>query len=170
MKISTNLSRLAIQFGAITSVFVIILFLVFYIGGVPAFDPFYRIDVLVFLPFMVIVLYSWRKTYDELRFWQGFVICFLMHVTITLLVSLFLIVFHNFIDPSFIEEGQEIMKELALQKKAEWMTQGMTEEKFKALVESINKSTVSSIVKDKIIFYSGVGFIYSIILSVLFRK
>lgn len=174
----TKLIRnLGLKLGAVAGVLGIAYFFALYLSGAMLFDPFYKFDFWVCIPFIIGGLLMVRKSSDSLRIWQGFVLGFYVMIMSAAVISTFYYIFLFYIQPDFIklsfEARLDLLNDLLLKFQLE-----NNEERIKFLTDAIegNKKigqkgmTPFDFALDKIFWQYLIGGIVTFIGSILFRK
>lgn len=148
----------------------ILYFLVFYFLGGTLFEGSMGFDMFIPLPFAGITLYYYKKSNDgELRFWEGLVLCSIVTVISLSVISSYIAV-HLTLDPDFLSESiQHKLLDIDINK-VRYIEMGLTEDDLTLQKSSLSETTIGVVLSSKIMWFSFIGFFYSIILSIIFRK
>ena len=148
----------------------ILYFLVFYFLGGTLFEGSMGFDMFIPLPFAGITLYFYKKSNNgELRFWEGLMLCAIVTIISLSVISSYIAI-HLTLDPDFLVESiRQKMLDIEINKDR-YMAMGITEEDLMLQKENLEKTTIGVVLSSKIMWFSFVGFFYSIILSIIFRK
>lgn len=148
----------------------ILYFLVFYFLGGTLFEGSMGFDMFIPLPFAGITLYYYKKSNEgELRFWEGLVLCSIVTVISLSVISSYIAV-HLTLDPDFLAESiRQKLLDIDLNKDY-YKSLGVTEKELISQKERLPLTTIGGILSDKIMRFSLIGFLYSIMLSIIFRK
>lgn len=168
-----EIRNLGILLGAVTAGLVIIYFFALYFSGAMLFDPFYKFDFWVTIPFIIAGIIYLRKYQRSLRAWQGLVLGFYITIVCAGIISLFYYLFLTVIETNFITESLtyrigviEAYKVKAIDPEGIKHYEGIIEQ-TKLMGENTTPLDVSL---DKIVYHYIVGAIVTVVTSILARK
>lgn len=154
----------------VSGVLCVLYFLLFYSLGDTLFSGAMGFDMLIPLPFCAISLYYYKASNNgELRFWEGLILSSLVVYTSLLVLSFYLGV-HLSVDSTYLAESIAAKEQEIITNKAQYVRLGVTEEELNYQLVHIKETTVGVIISSKIMWFSFIGFLYTIILSIIFRK
>lgn len=160
--------------GLVAGVMGIVLFLSLYWMKIGILDGVFRLDFMTPLPFLVFSLYFFRKKWDELRIWQGLI---LGAVTVAVSAGIYIFftgVFLAYIDTDFLTYSKNIRFAEIEALNVKMMNSEQYKEEFVEvypdLIKVVKDVTIGSLLVSKLIWHFGAGAIYSIFMSLLFRK
>lgn len=160
--------------GSVAGVMGIVLFLTLYLMGVGLVDSVFRVDFIIPLPFLIFSLYYFRKRSSELRIWQGLIIGAVTVCVFAFLYLSFITLFMNVVDTDFLQKTIQIrIDEIEVMKIAMGKNEEYREEYFEKYPIQLNAAkslTISSIIFFKAQWYIFAGALYTIFMSLLFRK
>lgn len=147
-------------------------FLAFYFMGTHLFDGAMGFDVFIPLPFCGITLFFFKKYYNngELRFWQGMILSEGVVFGSLILLSFYLMLHFYFFDTTYLQESITVKNNEMLRNKDLYIASGRTEKEIYHQIEQLKLTTVGVILANKILWFGALGFLYSLLLSIVFRK
>ena len=159
--------------GLLAAGLVIVYFFTLYFSGAMLFDPFYKFDFWVTIPFIVVGTIYLRKYQGELRFWQGLILGFYITIVCAGVISLFYYMFLSFAETSFIAES--LLHRLGLiQELIDKTTDLDSVVRLKDILEQTKvmgeNTTPLDVSLDKILYHYIIGAIVTVIISILARK
>ena len=164
------LIRATIPSGILGSAALIIYFFTFYLAQIPYLDKIYNLEFWIPLPIIIVSIYYYRKAAGELRFWQGFLVGYLVNIIMLFTYIIFLVLMFCVFDEAFLSKSISAFIAEKHSERELILKSGWSEEEFNNLLKIAKNTTISSIVQGKIIVLSIAGLIYTVILSMLFRK
>lgn len=165
------LLRSAFLPGVISGVLCIVFFLALYWSGVDYSDKFYKFSFLVTFPMIFVAIFYFKKAQGgDLRFWQGMLVCYFTNLIALVLYMMFISILLTVIDPEFVTESIAGTKALMEANKEAWLELGMPLEEWERNYANADAISPQTITLEQLFIFSITGSVYSLILSVLFRK
>lgn len=175
MKLFKNVMvRTGVISGLVAGAMGIVLFLALYSMGVGIMDPLFRVDFWIPLPFLIFSLYYFRKRSNELRIWQGLLIGAVTVCVSAVLYISFLSIFMTVIDANYLPfsvsiriaeiDAMKVLMDANVNYKEEFV------EQYPKLLNAAKSLTVFSILFYKLLWHLFAGVLYTIFMSLLFRK
>ena len=160
--------------GLIAGASGIVLFYFLYNIDLGIMDSMFRIDFWIPLPFFIFSLYYFRKRSDALRIWQGFVLGGVTVLVSAFVYIVFLMLFMQFIDTNYLQYSVDIrVTEIEAMKIAIASNVDYREEfalQYPQLLNAANSLTTYSILLYKTLWHLFARVIYTVFISLLFRK
>lgn len=158
--------------GGLASVLCIVFFLIFYLAGVPLFDPIIKMDVWIPILAIFFSIYYYRNGIGEngLKFFQGIWMGLMVNLVVILLVTSCLYLLLEIIDPTYFQESIQALETQLQQAIESKKTLKVPVEELKTYIEEMKKESSISLIKDKGIRYALFGLPATLVFSVLFRK
>lgn len=173
IKINPKLSRLAFKYGAVTGLFTIIAYLVFYFMGQQPWRNLlsFLLDVLIIVVFIFLGLKDFKTNINQgvFRFYHGMTIGFIIYLTTATLFSLFYLVFINWGVPDFLDQYIMTSQEDLLARK-DMIVTALSEESYQEQFEMLATTTKSKLVLDVFIKKIMVGLVITPVFSILLRS
>jgi len=168
----TPLVRIAGRYGFYGSLVTIVaLVSLFYLNRHPYLIPLvYDIRIFLFALFIFFSIREFRNSNQNvLHFWQGISIGMITYVLITFLTSIFIGIFAKWIEPAFVSEYIRLSIDQLNQHK-EAILETLGADKFNAAVKKLPSTTAGDLAFDYFLKSMPIGFILTLIISVLLRK
>ena len=174
---NSPLIKLPFKYGLISSLFVIVLLMILYVGDKhPLLIPIiFDIRIFIFLLFIFFAIKDYRDNHGGgyLHLWQGLIIGTTLYVTVGFVVSFFLYVYIK-LDPGFLNEYIAGAEQGMLDQK-EVMVNGpqkvkMTIEEFNFQLESLKSTSAGQIAVDYFFKTLFLGVFIPLVYSIIFRK
>ncbi len=173
-----EIRNLGLKLGACAGSIAIVYFFALYLTGAKLLDPFFKFDLWITLPFILVGLVYVRKAANRLKIWQGLVLGFYITIACAAIISIFYYVFLMYVDTDFIQQGEQARLLLIqsfidkYQKMADIKSVEYYSDIYKTtkqLVES-KKNTPLTFAQDKLFWQYLTGGVFTLITSILFRK
>lgn len=158
--------------GGLAGILCIMFFLIFYLAGVPIFDPILKMDVWIPILAIFFSIYYYRNGIGEngLKFFQGIWMGLMVNLVVILLVTSCLYLLLEIIDPTYFQESIQAL-ELQIQQAIESKKiLKVSIEELKTYKEQMKNQSSISLITDKGIRYALFGLPATLVFSVLFRK
>lgn len=157
--------------GLISGVFAMVFISILHLLHVPLFDGLTNLSFVVnaLITIVAILNFRNRNNNNELRFWQGLLISFIVFIVSSLVLMLLLSVYLGFIFPSYLSESITLKLEWLELNKALFL-KDIKEEGFKNICEIFRKTSAVDVALSKVNINLMATFVYGIILSIIFRK
>lgn len=169
--------NLGLSLGATAGAFGVIYFLVLFFTGAMLFDPFYKFDFWVCIPFILIGIIILRKSYTKVKVWQGLVLGFYTTILSAAVIAVFYYIFLMYLEPEFIQKSANARLDLINKLILKFQTEG-NQLKVDELKEVFKGNKVLAekgqepidFALDKIIWQYLVGGLSTLIAAILLRK
>ncbi len=173
IKVNPKLTRLSFKYGAVTALFVIIAFLVFYFMGLQPWRNLlsFLLDILIIVVFLFLALKDYKDNVGrgEFRFYHGMTIGFIVYVTAAAIFALFYFVFIYWGSPDFLNE-YIITAQADLVSRKDMIVTALSEESYLEQYEMISNTTRGVLVFDVFIKKLLIGLVVTPVFSIMLRS
>lgn len=171
-KINPQLRNLALRYGAVTALFTIIAFVVFYIMGQQPWRNLvsFLLDIFVIGVFLFLAIKDFKSSVNqgELRFYQGMTIGFIVYFIAAFGFSLFYFVLIQWIEPDFLSEFIKVAQEDLMVRK-DMIVTALSEESYNEQYSKMADTTVSVLIIDSFVKRVLIGLVLTPVFSILLR-
>lgn len=173
IKVNPKLTRLSFKYGAITALFTIIAFLVFYFMGLQPWRNLlsFLLDILIIVVFLFFALKDYKDNLSggEFRFYHGMTIGFIVYVTTAAIFALFYFIFIYWGNSDFLSEYIITAQEDLVSRK-DMIVSALSEESYLEQYNMISTTTKSVLVFDVFIKKLLIGLVVTPIFSIILRS
>jgi len=173
IKINPKLTKLAIKYGAVTGLFTIIAFMVFYLMGQQPWRNLlsFLLDVLIIVVFIFLGLKDFKSNVNNgyFRFYHGMTVGFIIYLTTATVFSLFYLIFINWGVPDFIDQYIITAQEDLMARK-DMIVTALSEESYQEQFDMLTTTTKSKLLLDVFIKKVMVGLVITPVFSILMRS
>ncbi|MGW8122348.1 DUF4199 domain-containing protein [Roseivirga echinicomitans] len=173
IKINPKLSRLSFKYGAVTAVFTIIAFLVFYFMGLQPWRNLlsFLLDILIIVIFLFLAMKDYKSNVSggDFRFYHGMTIGFIVYVSASAIFALFYMVFIYWGNPDFLQEYIVTAQEDLVNRK-DMIVAALSEESYLEQYELITNTSKSVLVFDVFIKKVLIGLVVTPVFSIILRS
>jgi hypothetical protein len=143
----------------------------YYLGKHPLLIPLmFDLRIFLFTLFIVLAIREF-KIYNggKLHFWQGIAAGMITYMVIAFFTTMVLLLFGSVIQPEFVTDYINVSMDGLLSNKDIWV-ETLGEERFSAAIENLPSTTMSDLAFDYFLKSTPIGFILTLIISLLLRK
>ncbi|KYG84841.1 DUF4199 domain-containing protein [Roseivirga seohaensis] len=173
IKVNPKLTRISIKYGAVTALFTIIAFLVFYFMGLQPWRNLlsFLLDIMVIVIFLFLALKDYKDNVGggEFRFYHGMTIGFIVYVTTAAIFALFYLIFIYWGNPDFLSEYIKTAQEDLVNRK-DMIVAALSEESYLEQYKMIANTTRSTLVFDVFIKKLLIGLVVTPVFSIILRS
>ncbi|KOF02713.1 hypothetical protein OB69_10380 [Roseivirga seohaensis subsp. aquiponti] len=173
IKVNPKLTRISIKYGAVTALFTIIAFLVFYFMGLQPWRNLlsFLLDIMVIVIFLFLALKDYKDNVGggEFRFYHGMTIGFIVYVTTAAIFALFYLIFIYWGNPDFLSEYIKTAQDDLVNRK-EMIVAALSEESYLEQYKMIANTTRSTLVFDVFIKKLLIGLVVTPVFSIILRS
>tara|TARA_A100000171_G_C2121562_1_gene141082 strand:+ start:1117 stop:1650 length:534 start_codon:yes stop_codon:yes gene_type:complete len=173
IKVNPKLTRISIKYGAVTALFTIIAFLVFYFMDLQPWRNLlsFLLDIMVIVIFLFLALKDYKDNVGggEFRFYHGMTIGFIVYVTTAAIFALFYLIFIYWGNPDFLSEYIITAQEDLVNRK-DMIVAALSEESYLEQYKMIENTTRSTLVFDVFIKKLLIGLVVTPVFSIILRS
>lgn len=156
-------------FSGIAAVFGVLTVLLFYLFDVGIFDLSYRFVSAISFIYSCLLLYYFYKAGAKQPFNIAMLRVMVLNFVFALVTALFIALLLSVNNQQFLDFSKELAVSSLEESKAAYL-ESITEIEYNERVAIVSETTVYSTVTDFFVKFLGVGFVYSLIVSVIFRS
>jgi len=143
----------------------------YYLGRHPLMIPLiFDLRIFLFTLFLIFAIKEFKDQNErKLHFWQGMAVGIVCYVLITFITSILLLIFGGIIEPSFVTDYiRQSLDNLNANREVLEGTIGT--ERLESAIQSIPSTTANNLAFDYFLKSTPIGFILTLIISLLQRK
>lgn len=163
--------KLSSRYGAIGTVLIIIMFLVFYYSGENPLEESQIFDLFIIPIFIFFGIKEFKDRFNGglLQFWQGMTTGFFIYTTYALGSSFFIWFFTEWIDPNLV--STYVDSSLAsLEENRTTIVEEMSAESYIQTYNDVKKTSQYDLILDSILKKIIIGFMITSVVSVVLKK
>ncbi|WP_176723335.1 DUF4199 domain-containing protein [Roseivirga misakiensis] len=169
-KINPLIPQISVRFGAVGGVLAIVAFLVFHFIGLPPGSLLSFIaTILVVGMFMFLPMKGFKSHNNgEFRFYHGMTIGFISYLSIATIFSLFYLLFITVIEPDYLIDKMEFLKENLIEQK-EQKIEEFGPEVYERQLKGMDSTSVSADVLSEFAKRLFIGLFIAPVFSIILR-